>query len=113
MDLDVEIAKCDKKLDLARLNLGKILKVEGQGDYKETVPETVRLANEDKVREGTMFMFSSTFLTSWTAQNTGGRDLDARVIKGHVFAVEIKSTYQDEYTMDKLQFFGIFILVKA
>jgi len=37
-----------KKLDLARMNLGKILKVEAQGDYTETVPEAVRLVNEDK-----------------------------------------------------------------
>ena len=49
MDLDVEIAKCDKKLDLARLNLQKIVKVESQADYATTVPENVRLANEDKV----------------------------------------------------------------
>ncbi|KAF9458072.1 tRNA synthetases class I-domain-containing protein [Collybia nuda] len=48
VDLDVEIAKCEKKLDLARMNLGKILKVEAQGDYTETVPEAVRLVNEDK-----------------------------------------------------------------
>ncbi|KAF9447078.1 hypothetical protein P691DRAFT_776381 [Macrolepiota fuliginosa MF-IS2] len=48
VDLDVEIAKCDKKLDLARLNLAKIVKVESQADYAETVPENVRAANEDK-----------------------------------------------------------------
>jgi valyl-tRNA synthetase len=51
VDLDVEIAKCDKKLDLARMNLAKIVKVESQPDYTETVPENVRLANEDKVRQ--------------------------------------------------------------
>ncbi|KAG6885779.1 hypothetical protein C0993_009884 [Termitomyces sp. T159_Od127] len=48
VDLDVEIAKCDKKLDLARLNLQKVVKVESQADYAETVPENVRLANEEK-----------------------------------------------------------------
>ncbi|KAG6849752.1 hypothetical protein H0H93_005550 [Arthromyces matolae] len=48
VDLDVEIAKCDKKLDLARLNLQKVVKVESHADYAETVPENVRLANEDK-----------------------------------------------------------------
>ncbi|KAJ3564931.1 hypothetical protein NP233_g7968 [Leucocoprinus birnbaumii] len=48
VDLDVEIAKCDKKLDLARLNLAKIVKVEAQPDYGETVPENVRLTNEEK-----------------------------------------------------------------
>lgn len=48
VDLDVEIAKCDKKLDLARLNLSKVVKVESQPDYLNTVPENVRLANEEK-----------------------------------------------------------------
>jgi valyl-tRNA synthetase len=50
VDLDVEISKCDKKLDLAKLNLSKVLKVESQADYQATVPENVRLANEEKVR---------------------------------------------------------------
>jgi valyl-tRNA synthetase len=49
VDLDVEIAKCEKKLDLAQLNLHKIIKVESQADYEDTVPAGVRLANEDKV----------------------------------------------------------------
>lgn len=48
VDFDVEIAKCEKKLNLARLNLEKIVKIESQLDYKETVPENVRLVNEDK-----------------------------------------------------------------
>ncbi|KAJ3482542.1 hypothetical protein NLI96_g6905 [Meripilus lineatus] len=48
VDLDVEIAKCDKKLDLAKLNLDKVRKVESQADYEETVPANVRLINEDK-----------------------------------------------------------------
>ena len=49
VDLDLEISKCEKKLDLARLNLQKIVKVESQPDYTETVPENVRVANDDKV----------------------------------------------------------------
>jgi len=49
VDFDVEIAKCEKKLNLARLNLEKIRKVGSQPDYEETVPESVRLINEDKV----------------------------------------------------------------
>jgi len=48
VDFDVEIAKCEKKLNLARLNLEKIRKVESQPDYEETVPENVRLINGDK-----------------------------------------------------------------
>ena len=48
VDLDVEISKCDKKLDLAKLNLSKVVKVESQADYLNTVPENVRLANEEK-----------------------------------------------------------------
>ncbi|KAF8175785.1 tRNA synthetases class I-domain-containing protein [Pholiota molesta] len=48
VDLDNEIAKCDKKLDFARLNLQKIVKLENQPEYAETVPENVRAANTDK-----------------------------------------------------------------
>lgn len=50
VDLDAEIAKCDKKLHLAQLNLDKIKKIEAQADYEETVPANARLANEEKVR---------------------------------------------------------------
>ncbi|KAI0086782.1 tRNA synthetases class I-domain-containing protein [Irpex rosettiformis] len=50
VDLDAEIAKCDKKLHLAQLNLDKIKKIEAQADYEETVPENARLANGDKRR---------------------------------------------------------------
>lgn len=49
IDFAVEIAKCERKLSLARLNLEKIQKVESQQDYEETVPANVRLINEDKV----------------------------------------------------------------
>ena len=49
MDLDNEIAKCDKKLDLVRLNLQKVVKLESQAEYEETVPLNVRAANEEKV----------------------------------------------------------------
>lgn len=49
VDLDAELAKCEKKLDLARLNLQKIKKVESQPEYEDTVPPNVRLVNEDKV----------------------------------------------------------------
>jgi valyl-tRNA synthetase len=50
VDLDAEIAKCEKKLQLAQLNLDKVRKVEAQTDYVETVPANVRLNNEDRVR---------------------------------------------------------------
>ena len=49
MDLDGEIIKCEKKLALAKMNLSKVEKVESQADYESTVPENVRLANEEKV----------------------------------------------------------------
>ncbi|KAF8737653.1 hypothetical protein AX14_012535 [Amanita brunnescens Koide BX004] len=48
VNLEAEISKCDKKLDLARLGLAKIVKVEAQPDYLETVPEGVRHGNEEK-----------------------------------------------------------------
>ena len=50
VDLDSEILKAQKKLDLARMNLEKARKVEAQPDYEKTVPEDVRAANEEKVR---------------------------------------------------------------
>jgi len=49
IDLDAEIAKCQKKLGLARLNLEKLQKVVSQPGYEDTVPTNVRLVNEDKV----------------------------------------------------------------
>ncbi|KAJ7498074.1 tRNA synthetases class I-domain-containing protein [Mycena galericulata] len=48
VDFDVEIAKCDKKLDVARLAVQKMIKAETQPDYEDTVPESVRLANSEK-----------------------------------------------------------------
>ena len=49
MDLDLEIAKADKKLGLAIMNLDKVKKVESQPNYEGTIPADVRLANEEKV----------------------------------------------------------------
>ncbi|TDL17084.1 hypothetical protein BD410DRAFT_754782 [Rickenella mellea] len=50
IDLDAEIAKCDKKLDLATLNADKLRKVEAQPDYETTVPDIVRAANTEKLK---------------------------------------------------------------
>lgn len=49
VDLEKEINKCEKKLDLARLNLQKIVKIESQPEYEDTVPANVRTANDEKV----------------------------------------------------------------
>ena len=49
MDLNVEIAKADKKLGLTILNLDKVKKVESQPNYEDTIPADVRLVNEEKV----------------------------------------------------------------
>ncbi|KAF8130592.1 tRNA synthetases class I-domain-containing protein [Boletus edulis] len=48
VNLEAEVAKCDKKIDLARLNLEKLYKVVSQPDYQTTVPEAVQLGNEEK-----------------------------------------------------------------
>ncbi|OBZ70621.1 Valine--tRNA ligase, mitochondrial [Grifola frondosa] len=48
VDLQAEVAKCDKKLDLARLNLQKIVKVESQLNYESSMPANVLLANAEK-----------------------------------------------------------------
>jgi valyl-tRNA synthetase len=50
VDLDVEIAKADKKLQLAQMNLEKVRKVEAQPDYENIIAADVRLLNEEKVR---------------------------------------------------------------
>ena len=50
MDLDAEIGKCNKKLDVARMNADKIRKIVSVPDYETTVPENVREANAEKVR---------------------------------------------------------------
>ena len=50
IDLDAEIVKCDKKLDVARMNAEKLRKIEAQPEYETTVPENVRAANAEKVR---------------------------------------------------------------
>lgn len=49
MDLEAEVAKCDKKLIAVNLNLEKLLKIMSQPDYEESVPAAVRLANDEKV----------------------------------------------------------------
>ncbi|KAF9220567.1 hypothetical protein BS17DRAFT_759161 [Gyrodon lividus] len=48
VNLEAELAKCDKKIEFARLNLEKLNKVISQPDYEATVPEAVQLSNEDK-----------------------------------------------------------------
>jgi len=48
VDLDAEIGKAEKKLELARMNLAKVQKIEAVPDYASTVPEDVRASNEDK-----------------------------------------------------------------
>ena len=63
IDIAAEIAKCEKKLDLARMNLDKIRKIQSQAEYEETIPANVRLLNEDKVCV-TKYMTVSTILTS-------------------------------------------------
>ena len=49
VDLDNEIAKCEKKLDLARMNVQKVVKLQSQEGYEDTVPQNVRDANTEKV----------------------------------------------------------------
>ena len=50
MDLDAEIGKCSKKLDVARMNADKIRKIVSVPDYETTIPENVREVNAEKVR---------------------------------------------------------------
>ncbi|KZP29939.1 hypothetical protein FIBSPDRAFT_946443 [Athelia psychrophila] len=48
VDLDNEIAKCDKKIGLAQMTLTKLQKVISQPNYTETIPANVQEANEEK-----------------------------------------------------------------
>ncbi|KAJ7490033.1 tRNA synthetases class I-domain-containing protein [Mycena galericulata] len=48
VDLNTEIAKYEKKLQMSRTNLEKITRIESQGDYQETVPANVRMTNEER-----------------------------------------------------------------
>lgn len=85
--MDIEIAKCDKKLDLARLNLQKVIKVESQADYAETVPENVRLANEEKVwipSAGQVLV-----LIVYLAQNSRSRGVNIRTFKRDVHQTKV------------------------
>ncbi|GJJ15026.1 AP-1 adaptor complex sigma subunit Aps1 [Clathrus columnatus] len=49
VDIDNEIAKCDKKLELATMTADKIRKIEAQPGYEETIPENVRASNTEKL----------------------------------------------------------------
>ncbi|KAF7969993.1 hypothetical protein HWV62_25422 [Athelia sp. TMB] len=48
VDLDNEIAKAEKKIGLAQMNLTKLQKVISQPNYEETIPANVREANDEK-----------------------------------------------------------------
>lgn len=50
IDLDAEIAKCEKKLDLAKLSADKMRKVMAQPGYEQNIPEDVRANNLETVR---------------------------------------------------------------
>lgn len=49
VDLDAEIAKCEKKLQVVALGLNKVRKAESVPNYETTVPPDVREMNEEKV----------------------------------------------------------------
>lgn len=44
----MEIAKCEKKLDVVRLGLQKVVKLESHPEYQTTVSEEVKTFNEEK-----------------------------------------------------------------
>jgi len=94
VDLDNEIAKCDKKLGLAQLNLDKIIKIESQPNYKETIPANVRLANEDKVCIGSLPKLSNLTVPVVSEKNLRSGNRHAAVIERNVCEVEmIKLAY--------------------
>ncbi|KAF9510893.1 hypothetical protein BS47DRAFT_1347375 [Hydnum rufescens UP504] len=50
VDLDAEILKCEKKLDLALLNVDKLQKLQVQPGYEQSIPEDVRASNGEKLQ---------------------------------------------------------------
>lgn len=50
MDLDAEIAKCDRKLDVANLAADKLRKQMAVPDYETAVPENVRILNAERLK---------------------------------------------------------------
>jgi len=50
VDIDEEIAKIEKKLDLVKLSADKLRKTMKQANYEEVIPENVRAANSEKMR---------------------------------------------------------------
>ncbi|KAF8337423.1 tRNA synthetases class I-domain-containing protein [Cantharellus anzutake] len=49
VDLDAEITKCEKKLNLANLNAEKIRKLKAQPGYEQNIPADVRASNDEKL----------------------------------------------------------------
>ena len=49
VDLDAEISKSEKKLDLALLNADKLQKLQAQAGYEQSIPDDVRASNAEKV----------------------------------------------------------------
>jgi valyl-tRNA synthetase len=50
VDLDAEITKLTKKLDVATLSVDKLKSQMSQGNYEIAIPENIRAANAEKVR---------------------------------------------------------------
>lgn len=71
VDLIAEIAKCEKKLGLAQLNLDKIQKLQRQIGYDTIVPKGVQEANYQKVNS--FFFQSNFFLIVTRAKHTRQR----------------------------------------
>lgn len=94
VDLDAEIAKADKKLDFARLNLSKVVKTESHPDYAETVPENVRLVNEEKVQ----IMYSLKFMDANNCraeEDVGSGNSNVGVIQGDIHGTEMRNQRAD------------------
>lgn len=51
VDLDAEIAKSEKKLQLAKLNLSKLKTAEAVPGYEENVPIDAQIMNEERVSQ--------------------------------------------------------------
>lgn len=88
VDIDGEITKCEKKLDLANLSADKIRKL-----LTSNIPETVRESNQEKVSLSSFQAFpekgAHVLLYGIIAPCSGSRDRELASIQGDVPAAQV------------------------
>lgn len=89
VDLDAEIAKCEKKIGLAQLNLEKVKKLISQPNYEQNIPEDVRAANLENVS----FLVEGFLLASF----------DGALIQLQTYEAQVTTLEQSKASFEKLR----------